>query len=80
MLRYIFLSEAWAPANPGTHAEPLYVFYVGRVGVGWHRRCKTRQSLRELDNQGTVTFFFWRSLWLAGELDHWCGIGNLNSA
>ena len=25
-----------------------------RVGVGWQRRCKTRQSLRELDNQGTV--------------------------
>ena len=24
------------------------------VGVGWQRRCKTYQSVRELDNQGTV--------------------------
>ena len=30
--------------------------YVG-VGVGWQRRCKTCQSLRELDNQGTISFF-----------------------
>ena len=31
--------------------------YIG-VGVGWQRRCKTCQSLRELDNQGTVSFLF----------------------
>ena len=29
--------------------------YIGG-GVGWQRRCKTRQSLRGLDNQGTVFF------------------------
>ena len=29
--------------------------YIG-VGVGWQRRCKTCQLLRELDNQGTVFF------------------------
>ena len=28
------------------------------IGVRWHRRCKTYQSVRELDNQGTVFFFF----------------------
>ena len=27
------------------------------VGLGWQRRCKICQSLRELDNQGAV--FFW---------------------
>ena len=27
------------------------------MGVGWQRRCETCQSLRELDNQGTVCFF-----------------------
>ena len=31
--------------------------YIG-VGVGWQQRCKTCQSLRELDDQGTVFFFF----------------------
>ena len=33
--------------------------FIG-VGVGWQRRCVTCQSLliRELDNQGTVFFFF----------------------
>ena len=30
--------------------------YVG-VGVGWQRRCKTCQSVRELDNRGTVFVF-----------------------
>ena len=34
-----------------------YIYYMGWVGVGWQRRCKTRQSLRELDNQGTLLLF-----------------------
>ena len=28
------------------------------VGVGWQRRCKKCLSLRELDKEGTVFFFF----------------------
>ena len=39
----------------------LYVVHTVRIfvgiGVGWQRRCKTCQSLRELDTQGTVFFF-----------------------
>ena len=31
--------------------------YIG-VGVGWQRRCKTCQPLRELDNQGIVFVCF----------------------
>ena len=31
--------------------------YIGWVGVGWQRSCKTRRSLRELDNQGSHRFF-----------------------
>ena len=30
--------------------------YTG-VSVGWQRRCKTCQSLRELDNPGAVFLF-----------------------
>ena len=61
------LSEAWAPA----YAEPLYIQLLASVGtdaaqhymysgvdVGWQRRCKTCQSLRELYNQGTVSSCF----------------------
>ena len=36
----------------------ILVRHIG-VGVGWQQRCTTCQSLRELDNQGTVVFF-WR--------------------
>ena len=33
----------------------VYIYiYIGWVGVGWRRRCKTRLSLRGLENQGTV--------------------------
>ena len=38
---------------------PRYIYSVhviGWLGVGWQRRCKIRQSLRELDHQGTVFF------------------------
>ena len=31
----------------------MYI-YIGWVGVGWRRRCKSRLSLRELGNQSTV--------------------------
>ena len=38
-----------------------YIF-IGSVGIGRQRRCKTHQSLLELDNQDTVfTFFFFFS-------------------
>ena len=30
------------------------MYYIGWVGVSSQRRCRTRQSLRELDNQGTL--------------------------
>ena len=43
-----------------------YTKYIGWVGVGWQRRCKTRQSLHELGNQATL-FVFWWSPWLAVE-------------
>ena len=39
----------------GLYTPPL--FYIGWVGVRWHRHCKTCRSLRELDNQGTILFF-----------------------
>ena len=35
---------------------PWPILYIGRVGVGWQRHCKTCRSLHELDHQGTV---FW---------------------
>ena len=48
-------------------STPLYIvyiytkvyryIYVGWVGVGWQRHCKTCRSLRELDYQGTYLFF-----------------------
>ena len=43
-------------ASVGTDAVKHYT-YIG-VGVGWQRRCKACQSLRELDNRGTFVFFF----------------------
>ena len=54
-------------ASVGTDAVKHY--YIG-VGVGSQRCCKTRQSLRELDNQGTV-FLVWAVTMMAIEfLDH----------
>ena len=44
------------PSEVGIDAVKSYL-YIG-VGVGWQRRCKTCQSLRELDNQGTVCLLF----------------------
>ena len=35
----------------------IFPLFFG-VGVGWQRHCKTCQSPRELDNQGTASFFF----------------------
>ena len=37
--------------------KTLYEYKVLGLGVGWQRLCKTCQSLRKLDNQGTVFFF-----------------------
>ena len=54
----------------------MYLVYVGWAGVGWRRRCKTRLSPRELDNQGTV-FSFWVSPRLAVESDHCCAARTL---
>ena len=34
----------------------LHLVYIGWVGVGWRRRCKTRLALRGLGSQGTVFF------------------------
>ena len=41
--------------------------YIG-AGVGWQRRCKTCQSLRELDNHGAV--FFVAVTMMVVELDY----------
>ena len=38
------------------------------VGVGWQRRWKTCQSLRELDNKGV--FFFFGDIMMVVELDY----------
>ena len=44
--------------------------YVG-VDLGWQRRWKTCQSLREVDNQGTVFFMFFLAVtMMVIELDH----------
>ena len=53
--------------------------YIGRVGVGCQRHCKTCRSLGELDNQGTVVFFGDRSK-LVVQLDNLCEVKNLYSA
>ena len=53
--------------------------YIG-VGIGWQRRCKTCQSLRELDNQGTVVAVFcfcFAVTMMVIELDQLCGVENL---
>ena len=36
----------------------LYKIVIGRVGVGWQRRCKTFQALRELLIVGNHGTFF----------------------
>ena len=51
----------------GNTPPPLY---IGWVGVGWRRHCKTCRSIRELDNQGTVFCFFGGRPQLVVELDH----------
>ena len=57
------IHNSWA--SVGTDAVK-HCMYIG-VGVGWQRRCKTCQSLRELDNQGTL---FLPVTMMAIELDH----------
>ena len=47
---------------------------MGCVGVGWRRRCTTRLSLRELDNQGTVLLLLFFTITTVDGLviDHFC--------
>ena len=55
-------------ASVGTDAVKHYTrMYIG-AGVGWQRRCKTCQSLRELDNHGAV--FFVAVTMMVVELDY----------
>ena len=59
---------------------PLSVYLcVGWVGVGWQRRCQTRQSLRELDNEGTVSLFLAVAV-AGGRVRSFVRGGELNSA
>ena len=55
----------------GTDDAVKRYMYIG-VSVDWKRRCKTCQSLRELDNQGTVfvVLFFLAVTMMVIELDH----------
>ena len=64
-----------APKPP----PPPPLFYIGWVGVGWQRHCKTCHSLRELDNQGTVFLcvFFGGRPQPVIELDHLCEVKNI---
>ena len=61
--------------------SPFSTLYLGRVGVGWQRHCRTCRSLLELDSQGTVLFcsFGGRSQ-LAVQLDHLCWVETFYSA
>ena len=55
----------------------LPLLFIGWIGVGWQRHCKTCRSLRELDDQGSVFFFFFvfgGRLQLVVELDHLCEV------
>ena len=59
---------------------PPPLLYIGWVGVGWQRHSKTRRSLREVDNQGTVFFLFrggGSRPQRVVELDHLCEVNNL---
>ena len=53
------------------------ILYMGWVGVGWQRHSKTCRSPLELDNQGSVCFFFGGRPQLVFELDHLCEVNNL---
>ena len=53
--------------------------YIG-VGVGWQRRCRTCQSLRELDNHGGVFFLFLAVTTMVVELDRIMRGGGRKSA
>ena len=58
----------------------IHYIYIGWIGVGLKRHCKTCHSLlpRELGNQGTPRFFFfWRSPQLAIEVNHKCRVESL---
>ena len=53
--------------------------YVGLVGVGWRRRCKTRLSLGTLDNHSAV-FFILAASTAGGRVRSFRGEDNLISA
>ena len=64
--------------SPDKLVTEYHCIYLGWIGVGWQRHCKTYRSIRELDNQGTQRFvLFFLSLQLAVELDHLCGVESL---
>ena len=53
---HFFVTVLPSPLQRYENAGKRFMYI--RVGVGWQRRCKTCQSLRELDNQGTVFVLF----------------------
>ena len=75
------------PPHPTLDISLMYslivcLYRLVGVGVGWQRRCKTCNSLRELDNQGAYSLLLGgeRSPQLTVELDRWCGVESLSSA
>ena len=68
------------PKQATNEYAPPPLLYIGWVGVGWQRHCKTCRSLRELDNQGTVFCFFGGRPHLVVELDHLCEVNDIYSA
>ena len=66
--------------HPPLESPPglYYTWYIGWVGVGWQRQCKTWRSLHELVHQGTV-FLCGRSQMVV-ELDNLCGAEKSYSA
>ena len=54
----LYINQSTPPASRIPLHTLLPLFYLGWVGVGWQRHCKTCRSLRELDNQGTVFCLF----------------------
>ena len=56
------------------------MYCMGLVGIGWHQRCTTRNTpITAWARQPGVLFVFFRSPWVAVELDLLCGVENLTS-
>ena len=62
-------TNEYPPPSPPTTRPGVY---IGWVGVGWRRRCRTGLSLREIDSRGTIISLFVCSRLppLAVEFDH----------